>query len=120
VPGSSTPSSTLQGSRNPPTPSAASRASRPPGSGGRPGPEPIGSGPPASAEGGSLWCTGAYVGTWARASRASGYFTAEDLEALFEDYTGLLHKYAHTAQDAPPGAREMQLRIFYIPDEPGT
>jgi DNA-binding transcriptional ArsR family regulator len=59
-------------------------------------------------------------GKWARASRASGYFTAEDLEALFEDYAGLLHKYAHTAQDAPPGAREMQLRMFYLPDEPAT
>ena len=57
-------------------------------------------------------------GAWAKASRASGYFTAEDLEALYEDYIALLHKYGHTAQDAPPGARPMQLRMFYIPDEP--
>jgi hypothetical protein len=27
---------------------------------------------------------------------------------------------AHTEQDAPPGAREAQLRMFYLPDEPGT
>jgi DNA-binding transcriptional ArsR family regulator len=57
-------------------------------------------------------------GKWARASRADGYYTTEDLEALFEDYLALLHKYGHTAQDAPPGARPMQLRMFYIPDEP--
>jgi hypothetical protein len=57
-------------------------------------------------------------GKWARASRADGYFTAEGLEALFEDYVALLRKHGHAAQDAPPGARPMQLRMFYIPDEP--
>jgi hypothetical protein len=30
---------------------------------------------------------------------------------------GLLLKYGHPAEDAPPGARPMQLRMFYIPDE---
>ena len=58
-------------------------------------------------------------GRWARASRANGYYTLEDLEALHEDYVALLSKYGHTAQDAPPGARPMQLRMFYIPDESG-
>ncbi len=57
-------------------------------------------------------------GRWAKASRASGYYTVEDLEALFDDYTALLSKYGHSAGDAPPGARPMQLRMFYIPDEP--
>ena len=57
-------------------------------------------------------------GTWARASRAGGYYTAEDLDVLFEEYTALLHKYGHSARDAPPGARPMVLRMFYIPDEP--
>ena len=56
-------------------------------------------------------------GKWARASRAGGYYTAADLAALFEEYTGLLAKYGHRAYDAPPGARLMQLRMFYIPDE---
>jgi DNA-binding transcriptional ArsR family regulator len=59
-------------------------------------------------------------GKWARASRADGYFTAEDLEALHDEYVALLSKYGHTAQDAPPGARPMQLRMFYIPDEPSA
>jgi len=57
-------------------------------------------------------------GKWAKASRASGYYTVEDLEALLDDYTALLSKHGHSAADAPPGARPMQLRMFYIPDEP--
>lgn len=57
-------------------------------------------------------------GSWAKASRAGGYFTLDDLDAFFDEYVALLHKYGHTAQEAPPGARPMQLRMFYIPDEP--
>jgi len=56
-------------------------------------------------------------GRWAKASRANAYFTAGDLAALHDDYVALLHRYGHTAEDAPPGARPMQLRMFYIPDE---
>jgi DNA-binding transcriptional ArsR family regulator len=56
-------------------------------------------------------------GPWARASRARGFYTVEDLEALHDEYVALLLKYGHSAQDAPPGARPMQLRMFYIPDE---
>jgi DNA-binding transcriptional ArsR family regulator len=57
-------------------------------------------------------------GRWAKAARANGYYTAEDLDALFNDYIALLNKYGYTAEDAPPGARLMQLRMFYLPDEP--
>jgi DNA-binding transcriptional ArsR family regulator len=57
-------------------------------------------------------------GRWAKASRASAYYTVEDLDALFDEYMALLSKYGHTAKDAPPGARPMLLRMFYIPDEP--
>jgi DNA-binding transcriptional ArsR family regulator len=56
-------------------------------------------------------------GPWARASRASGYYTAEGLAALHDAYIALLQKYGYTAQDAPPGARLMQLRMFYLPEE---
>lgn len=59
-------------------------------------------------------------GMWARAHRATGYYTAEDLDAFFEDYAALLAKHGHTAHDIPPGARLMQLRMFYIPDEPAA
>jgi DNA-binding transcriptional ArsR family regulator len=57
-------------------------------------------------------------GRWSRVSRASGYYTADELEALFNEYITLLGKYGHTAHDAPPDARLVQLRMFYIPDEP--
>jgi DNA-binding transcriptional ArsR family regulator len=57
-------------------------------------------------------------GKWAKASRANAYFTAGELETLHDDYVALLQKYGHTAEDAPPEARPMQLRMFYIPDEP--
>jgi hypothetical protein len=57
-------------------------------------------------------------GPWAKSSRAGGYYTAADLDALFNDYIALLLKYGHSAEDAPPEARPMQLRMFYLPDEP--
>ena len=57
-------------------------------------------------------------GGWAKASRASGYYTLEGLDAILDEYSALLNKYGHSRQDAPPGARLMQLRMFYIPDEP--
>jgi DNA-binding transcriptional ArsR family regulator len=57
-------------------------------------------------------------GKWAKASRAAGWYTVADLEALMDEYIALLAKYGHSAQDAPPGARLMQLRMFYLPEEP--
>jgi hypothetical protein len=59
-------------------------------------------------------------GRWAKAARADGYFTAEGLDAFFDDYMALLHKYGYTTADAPPGARPMQVRMFYLPDEPAA
>jgi DNA-binding transcriptional ArsR family regulator len=57
-------------------------------------------------------------GRWARASRAGGYYTADGLDALMDDYIALLHKYEYAAADAPEDARLMQLRMFYIPADP--
>jgi hypothetical protein len=57
-------------------------------------------------------------GAWARASRASAYFTAEGLDALHDGYVALLNEYGYSRHDAPPGARPMLLRMFYIPEEP--
>jgi DNA-binding transcriptional ArsR family regulator len=58
-----------------------------------------------------------YGGHWARASRASGYYTPADLDALHDEYIALLGRYGHTREDAPPGARLVHLRMFYLPDE---
>jgi DNA-binding transcriptional ArsR family regulator len=57
-------------------------------------------------------------GKWARASRAGGYFTVEGLEALHDGYVALLDKYGYSKEEAPPDARPMLLRMFYIPEEP--
>ena len=57
-------------------------------------------------------------GPWAKSSRADAYYTAADLDAFMNDYIGLLNKHGHTAENAPPGARLIQLRMFFIPDEP--
>jgi DNA-binding transcriptional ArsR family regulator len=57
-------------------------------------------------------------GKWAKASRASGYFTVDGLEALHDEYVALLNKHGYTKQDAPPDARPVLLRMFYIPEEP--
>jgi hypothetical protein len=57
-------------------------------------------------------------GKWAKASRGAAFFTVEDLEAFFDEYIALLNKYGYMQEDAPSGARPMQLRMFYIPDEP--
>ena len=54
-------------------------------------------------------------GRWARASRAGGYYTADGLDALFDEYIALLQKHEYSAKDAPPDARLMQLRMFYLP-----
>lgn len=56
-------------------------------------------------------------GKWLNLSRSSAYYTVDDLEALFEDYISLLNKYGHSREDAPPNARRLHLRFFYLPDE---
>jgi DNA-binding transcriptional ArsR family regulator len=57
-------------------------------------------------------------GKWAKASRAGAYFTVEGLDALHDEYVALLNKHGYLRDDAPPGARPMLLRMFYIPEEP--
>jgi DNA-binding transcriptional ArsR family regulator len=59
-----------------------------------------------------------YGGHWAKSSRASAYYTAADLDALHDDYVALLNKYGHSREGAPPDARLVHLRMFYLPDDP--
>jgi DNA-binding transcriptional ArsR family regulator len=56
-------------------------------------------------------------GEWAKSSRGSAWFTADGLQAVFEGYIALLQQHGHTADDAPPGARAILLRMFYLPDD---
>ncbi len=59
-------------------------------------------------------------GSWARAYRTTGYFTAAELDEFFNDYAALISRHGHAAADAPEAARLMQVRMFYIPDEPAA
>ena len=54
-------------------------------------------------------------GKWAKASRAGGYFTAEDLDALFEGYLALLNKYGRTRRTRRPGATDAATDVA-LPD----
>jgi DNA-binding transcriptional ArsR family regulator len=57
-------------------------------------------------------------GNWAKAYRATGFFTIADLDAFFDEYAALVARHRHSAAEAPTGARLMQVRMFYIPDAP--
>jgi DNA-binding transcriptional ArsR family regulator len=57
-------------------------------------------------------------GNWAKAYRATGYFTIADLDDFFDEYAALVARHRHSAAAAPAGARLMQVRMFYIPDAP--
>lgn len=57
-------------------------------------------------------------GNWAKAYRATGYFTIADLDDFFDEYAALVDRHRQSAADAPAGARLMQVRMFYIPDDP--
>ena len=57
-------------------------------------------------------------GGWAKSSWANGTTPPRTWKPSWTTYIALLNKYGHSDRDAPPGARLMQLRMFYIPDEP--
>lgn len=57
-------------------------------------------------------------GGWANSSRATSYFTLDDLRSFTEDYIALLHRYGYAREEAPPDARPMKVRMFYLPEEP--
>lgn len=57
-------------------------------------------------------------GGWAKAFRVTGYFTRTDLDEFFDEYAALVSRHSHDAAAAPDGARLMQVRMFYIPDQP--
>jgi DNA-binding transcriptional ArsR family regulator len=55
---------------------------------------------------------------WAKAARAALYFTREGLESFMDDYLALLNRHGYLRDEAPPDARPMQLRMFYLPEAP--
>ncbi len=59
-------------------------------------------------------------GEWAKGARGGGYFTEQGLAAVFEGFIQLLNEHAHSVDDAPEGARQMRLRMFYLPAHGGS
>lgn len=58
-------------------------------------------------------------GNWAKAARGQGFFTEEGLAAVFEGFMELLNEHSYGVDEAPEGARRMQLRLFYLPAHRG-
>ena len=52
---------------------------------------------------------------WAKASRGLGRMTKAEFDEFFEAYIALLMKYSHGAEDAPPDARPLYIRLFALP-----
>jgi hypothetical protein len=50
-------------------------------------------------------------------SRCFTHMTEEGLAEFFEAYIRLLHKHGHRAEDAPPGARPVFIRLFTLPGD---
>ena len=53
--------------------------------------------------------------TWAKASRGLGRMTKAEFDEFFEANIALLMKYSHRAEDAPPDARPLYIRLFALP-----
>ncbi|WP_127939875.1 ArsR/SmtB family transcription factor [Nonomuraea polychroma] len=56
---------------------------------------------------------------WAKASRGLARMTKAEFEAFFETYIALLMKYNRSAEEAPPDARPMHVRLFALPADEG-
>ncbi|GAB3429303.1 ArsR/SmtB family transcription factor [Flindersiella endophytica] len=52
---------------------------------------------------------------WTRVSRGFTHMTEADLAEFFEAYLELLRRHGHRAEDAPPGARPVYVRLFALP-----
>ncbi|MDP9861099.1 MULTISPECIES: ArsR/SmtB family transcription factor [Streptosporangium] len=52
---------------------------------------------------------------WVKASRGLGRMTMTEFEEFFDAYVALLMKYSHRAEDAPPDARPLYVRLFAFP-----
>jgi DNA-binding transcriptional ArsR family regulator len=52
---------------------------------------------------------------WRQWSRAGTYLTKEQLAAFFDEYMTLVNRYTRSIEDAPPGARAINVRLFAYP-----
>ncbi|HTT00441.1 MAG TPA: hypothetical protein VMI33_27890 [Streptosporangiaceae bacterium] len=69
----------------------------------------------AQASGTSRQAASARARAWPRPDDVQ---TSNQASASSSVPKALLSKHGYTAHNAPPGARPVQLRMFYLPDEP--
>ncbi|MEU6574482.1 helix-turn-helix domain-containing protein [Streptomyces sp. NPDC046805] len=56
---------------------------------------------------------------WAQVMRAGTWLTQDELLDLTREYQALLERYVHSREDAPDGARPVNLRFYAVPDAVG-
>ncbi|TDE59963.1 MarR family transcriptional regulator [Nonomuraea mesophila] len=56
---------------------------------------------------------------WAWGSRGLVRMTKDELKAFQDEYVALLLRHGHQADDAPPGARPLYVRLFTLPADDG-
>ncbi|MET8247695.1 helix-turn-helix domain-containing protein [Streptomyces sp. NPDC005202] len=55
---------------------------------------------------------------WAQVMRAGAWMTKDELLDFVREYQALLDRYGHHREDAPEGARPVNLRFYAVPDAP--
>ncbi|MFI9589399.1 ArsR/SmtB family transcription factor [Nonomuraea sp. NPDC052265] len=56
---------------------------------------------------------------WVKGSRGLARMTKEELREFHDAYVALLLKYSHPADEAPPGARPLYVRMYTLPADEG-
>ena len=55
---------------------------------------------------------------WVDGDRFGTALTQEEVHRFVEEYNALLSKYSRSPHEAPPGARQMAVRFFILPESP--
>ncbi|MGW3264649.1 ArsR/SmtB family transcription factor [Streptomyces sp. NPDC001056] len=53
---------------------------------------------------------------WAQVQRHGTWMTREELRDFMRDYQALLDRYGHPREEAPAGARPLQMRYYAVPE----
>lgn len=56
---------------------------------------------------------------WAQVQRTGTWLTREELVGLVREYHALLDRYGHAREDAPEGARPVNIRFYAVPEPVG-
>ena len=57
-------------------------------------------------------------GGWVDGDRLGTALTEDEVHRFVEEYRALVAKYSRSLYEAPPGARQMAVRFFIVPEEP--